>query len=95
MFALKSPSECRCQSTLEGKRLGHPSDLSSILIRERRGKNRTRWIFLRRVEDEEVKKGEQVGVGHHEGDDHVNPRGLSHPIPSFIEQRGAKDWKMV
>lgn len=50
---------------------------------------------MRRVEDEEVKKGEQVGLGHHGEEDHVNPRGLSHPILSFIEQRGAKDWKMV
>lgn len=66
MFALTSASECRCQSSSEEKRLGHPSDLSSI--QHRRGmwaeaalhsqaRETGRGRFLCQVEDEEVKSG--------------------------------------
>lgn len=61
MFALTSASECRCQSFSEEKRLGHPSDLSSI--QHRRGtrveaalRETGRGGCLHQVEDD-VKKG--------------------------------------
>lgn len=77
--------------------MGHSSELTSARHRREtrpeaavHSRERARWIFVsggRRGGE----KREWVVREHHGEDDRVKPRGLSHPILSFNEQRAAKD----